>query len=67
MPVIKWETLGLIVRIAIHKSWPILHLNVQTYFLNGFLLEEIHMEQLVGLVELGVNIKFVFSSGPYIA
>ncbi len=46
---------------------PILRLDVQTYFLNGFLLEEIHMEQPVGFVELGVNIKSVFSSDPYIA
>ncbi len=34
--------------------------NVQTTFLNGFFLEEVHMEQLVKFVELGARHKVCF-------
>lgn len=56
-PTMKWGTLWLITSIVTHKDWPILHLNVQTAFLNGFLFEEVHMEQLVIFVELGAKHK----------
>jgi hypothetical protein len=56
-PIMKWGTLWLIASIVTHKDWPILHLNVQTTFLNGFLFEEVHMEQLVRFVELGAKHK----------
>jgi hypothetical protein len=55
--VVKWETLCFIVRIATHKHWPILHLDVQTTFLNNFLSEEVHMERLVGFMEPEVEHK----------
>jgi hypothetical protein len=56
----KWETLRLIVKIATHKHWPIRHLDVQTTFLNNFLSEEVHMEQLVGFVECEIKHKVCF-------
>ncbi len=63
--VVKWETLCLIVKIASHKHWPILHLDVQTTFLNDFLSKEVHMEQLVGFVEHRIEHKVCFFYVPY--
>jgi hypothetical protein len=56
-PIVKWGTLWLIALIVTHKDWPILHLNVQIVFLNVFLLEEVHTEQSIKFVELGVRHK----------
>ncbi len=56
-PIVKWGTLWLIALIVTHKDWPILHLNVQIVFLNIFLLEEVHTEQSIKFVELGVRHK----------
>jgi hypothetical protein len=40
-PVVKWETIRLIVGLSAHRGWPIQHLDVQTAFLHGILTEPV--------------------------
>jgi len=40
VPIVKWETICIIVTIATHNGWCIEHLEVQITFLNGFVNEE---------------------------
>jgi hypothetical protein len=48
--VVKWETICTLTAIATHSGWCVEHLDVQTTFLNGFLIMEVFMFQLEGLV-----------------
>lgn len=44
-PVVRWSILRTIIALAIALDWPIKHLDVVTAFLNGFLKEDIYMQQ----------------------
>jgi hypothetical protein len=48
--VVKWETICTLTSIATRDGWHVKHLDVQTTFLNGFLIKEVFMFQLEGLV-----------------
>lgn len=49
-PVVKWETIRLVIAIATHPHWQILHLDVQTAFLNNTLQEEVYVTQPQGFI-----------------
>lgn len=53
VPIVKWETIRMVAAIATHNVWRIKHFDVQIFFLNGFLNEEVFMFQLEGLIVLG--------------
>jgi hypothetical protein len=46
-------TIKAIVALAIQRKWIIRHLDVKKTFLNGELIEDVHMQQLLGFVVLG--------------
>eukprot|EP00268_Persea_americana_P022332 TRINITY_DN2221_c1_g1_i1.p1 TRINITY_DN2221_c1_g1~~TRINITY_DN2221_c1_g1_i1.p1 ORF type:complete len:272 (+),score=34.04 TRINITY_DN2221_c1_g1_i1:2153-2968(+) len=50
-PVIKPSSLRIILTIATVKKWPIRQLDVKNAFLNGFLTEQVFMEQPPGFVD----------------
>jgi hypothetical protein len=52
-PVVKWETIRLIVGLSAHRGWPIQHLDVQTAFLHGILTEPLYLMQPQGFISPG--------------
>ncbi|MBE2321323.1 hypothetical protein DVA67_035740, partial [Solirubrobacter sp. CPCC 204708] len=52
-PVARLETIRLMTSIAAQQKWKIYQLDVKSAFLNGFLDEEIYVEQPVGYVKEG--------------
>lgn len=52
-PVVRWETIRILVAIAVHLGWPIHQLDVLTAFLNGILKEDVSMNQPPGFVKPG--------------
>ncbi|KAG8479167.1 hypothetical protein CXB51_029021 [Gossypium anomalum] len=52
-PVAKLDTIGLLVALAAQKQWKIYQLDVKSAFLNGFLEEEIYIDQPQGFVVSG--------------
>ncbi|KAK0579794.1 hypothetical protein LWI29_031544 [Acer saccharum] len=52
-PVARLETIRLLISLAAQKSWKIYQLDVKSAFLNGFLEEEIYVEQPPGYVKKG--------------
>lgn len=54
-PVVRWETIRILVAIAIHLNWPIHQLDVLTAFLNGILREEVYMRQPLGFIKPGTE------------
>ena len=52
-PVVRWETIRILVAIAVHLGWPIHQLDVLTAFLNGILKEDVYMNQPPGFVKPG--------------
>ena len=52
-PVVRWETIRILVAIAVHLGWPIHQLDVLTTFLNGILKEDVYMNQPLGFVKPG--------------
>ncbi len=54
-PVVKWETIWIVNGLAIHRGWPIHHLNVQTAFLNWVFDEEVYVVQPNGLATLSIK------------
>jgi hypothetical protein len=51
-PVAQLETIRLMISLAAQHRWKIYQLDVKSAFLNGFLEEEIYIEQLFGYVEI---------------
>ena len=43
-PVVRWETIRILIAIATHLGWPLHQLDVLTAFLNGILTEEVYMQ-----------------------
>jgi len=52
-PVVRWETIRILVALAVHLGWPIHQLDVLTAFLNGILKEDVYMHQPPGFVKPG--------------
>ena len=51
-PVARLETIRLLISLAAQHRWKIYQLDVKSAFLNGFLEEEIYIEQLFGYIEI---------------
>jgi hypothetical protein len=49
-PIVRWKSIRLIIAFAAHFSWPIHHMDVVTAFLNGYIQEDIFMQQPPGCV-----------------
>jgi hypothetical protein len=52
-PVARQDTIRMLLAISAQKGWKIYHLDVKSAFLNGFLEEEIYIEQPEGFVVKG--------------
>lgn len=59
-PVARLDTIRMLLAIAVQKQWKIYHLDVKSAFLNGFLEEEIYVEQPEGFVAKGHEDKVYF-------
>ncbi|KAL4340682.1 hypothetical protein GQ457_08G019310 [Hibiscus cannabinus] len=56
-PVARFDTIRLLIALVAHKSWEIYQLDVKSAFLNGYLQEEIFIEQPEGFVKKGCDDK----------
>ena len=54
-PVVRWETIRILIAIATHLKWPIHQLDVLTAFLNGILEEDVYMHQPLGFIQQGAE------------
>lgn len=54
-PVVRWETIRILVAIAVHLGWPLHQLDVLTAFLNGILKEDVYMHQPPGFARPGTE------------
>ena len=54
-PVIRLNSIKVILSIAINKSWELCQLDVKNAFLYGDLAKQVHMEQSLGYVAQGEN------------
>ena len=54
-PVVRWETIRILIALATHLNWPIHQLDVLTAFLNGILAEEVYMHQPLGFIRRGAE------------
>jgi hypothetical protein len=52
-PVVRWETIRILVALVVHLGWPIHQRDVLTAFLNGILKEDVYMHQPPGFVKPG--------------
>ena len=52
-PVVRWETIRILIAIAVHLNWPLHQLDVLTAFLNGILKEDVYMYQPPGFAKPG--------------
>jgi hypothetical protein len=58
-PVDRLDTVRLLIALAAHKGWEVHHIDVKSAFLNGDLLEEVFVEQLVGFIKKGSEGKLL--------
>lgn len=49
-PVVRLETIRLLLALAANRGWEVHHLDVKSAFLNGELEEEVYVSQLEGYV-----------------
>ncbi|KAI4297629.1 hypothetical protein L6164_037513 [Bauhinia variegata] len=56
-PVARHDTIRLLLTIVAQKGWQVFHMDVKSAFLNGFLQEEIYVEQPEGFVIKGQEDK----------
>lgn len=56
-PVVRLETIRLIIALAAHNRWKIHQMDVKSAFLNGILDEEVYVEQPLGYVVKGQEEK----------
>ncbi|GKV35120.1 hypothetical protein SLEP1_g43434 [Rubroshorea leprosula] len=56
-PVARFDTIRLLLALAAQKCWFVYQLDVKSAFLNGYLKEEIHVEQPDGFVKNGTENK----------
>ena len=51
--VARQETIRLVLSLAAHKGWKVMHMDVKSAFLNGYLQEEVYVEQPQGFIIKG--------------
>ena len=54
-PVVRWETIRILIALAVHLNWSIHQLDVLTAFLNGILTEDVYMYQPQGFIRSGTS------------
>ena len=54
-PVVRWETIRVLIAIAVHLNWPLHQLDFLTAFLNGILKEDVYMFQPPGFAIPGAE------------
>jgi len=59
-PVARLETIRMLLAVAAQKGWEVYQLDVKSAFLNGFLQEEIYVEQPEGFIKKGKKTRFIF-------
>ena len=59
-PVARLDTIRLLLAVAAQKNWKVYQLDVKSAFLNGFLQEEIYVEQPQGFAKEGEEDKVYF-------
>lgn len=52
-PVIRLETIRLVLALAAQNGWEVHQMDVKSAFLNGFLDEEVYIEQPAGYIKKG--------------
>ena len=52
-PVARQETIHMVLSLAAQKGWKVMHMDVKSAFLNGYLEEEVFVEQPQGFVIQG--------------
>ena len=66
-PVARHDTIRLLVALAAKMGWKIYHLDVKSAFLNGFLEENIYVEQPEGFLISGCKDKvYKFNKAPMV-
>ncbi|KAA0052308.1 pre-mRNA polyadenylation factor fip-1-like [Cucumis melo var. makuwa] len=73
-PVVKLNTVRVLLSIAINKKWPLHQLDVKNVFLNGDLEEEVHISFPSGFKEMGrtkdhptdTPVKFTIKLGNFV-
>lgn len=56
-PVSRLDTIRLLISLAAQNGWKLLHMDVKSAFLNGFLQDEIYLQQPPGFVKRGEEEK----------
>jgi len=59
-PVARLDTIRMLLAVAAQKGWEVYQLDVKSAFLNGFLQEEIYVEQPEGFIKKGKKTRFIF-------
>ena len=52
-PIVRWNTLCILVALATHRGWKFFHLDAVTAFLNGDIIQDLYIKQLEGYVVPG--------------
>jgi hypothetical protein len=56
-PVVRLDSVRLLIALAAHEGWEVHHLDVKSAFLNGDLEEEVYVQQPAGFIVLGKEHK----------
>ena len=56
-PVTRWDTIHIIIALAVQRNWPIYQLDLKSAFLHGDLSETVYVEQPLGFVKVGEEEK----------
>ena len=56
-PIVRIETIRMLISIVAQNSWNIFQMDVKSAFLNGYLEEEVYIEQPMGYVQKGQERK----------
>jgi len=54
-PIERKETICMVLSLADHKGWKVMYMDVKSTFLNGYLNEEVFVEQLQGFMIQGME------------
>jgi hypothetical protein len=52
-PIVRMESVRVLLAVAAHGSWPVHHMDVKSAFLNGDLAEEVYVQQPPGFIATG--------------
>jgi len=62
-PMARLDTIRLLLALSAHQNWKVYKLDVKSAFFNGFLKEEIYVEQPEGFVKKGEENKVLLEEG----